>query len=1274
MAENNGNDNSLKRTANLRGKNKKNGDLSSYVFGKVQPQALPLEEAVLGALMLDKDALTVVIDLLRPESFYLESHQIIFKCIMKLFEKMQPVDLLTVTEEVKKEGALEKIGGAYYLVELTNRVASAANIEYHARIIAQKHIQRELIRISTGIIHDAYEDTTDVFDLLDKAEQGLFEITEQNLSRGSENMSTLVSRAVKMLEEMAGKEEGLTGVPSGFTNLDRLTSGWQPSDLIIVAARPGMGKCLGKGTKVVMYDGSLRNVEDVKVGDLLMGDDSTPRKVLSLARGQEQMYWIRQNKGIDYRVNESHILSLKKSRKEGKGNRGEVLNISVKDYLSKSDKFKSNYKGYRVAVEFDKKAVSVEPYFLGIWLGDGTTTKVSITNQDEEIIEYLHEYAEALDFSVTVGEQEGKTPTYSIVGGSQGHRGNSMRTMLNEINVLGDKHIPEEYLINSTENRLELLAGLIDSDGHYLVQSNGYEIAQKKESLARQIKFLCDSLGFRTSLKSKKASIASIGYETTVWRLRIYGDIDKIPVRIERKKANPWKSIVDWKVTGITVEKDIVDDYYGFEIDGNKLFLLEDMTVTHNTSYTLALARNAAMDFNKGVAFFSLEMSNVQLVQRLISMEAEIPGSKLRNGQLEDYEWQQLNSAIEKLSEAPIFIDDTPGINVFELRAKCRRLKMQHDIQMVIIDYLQLMTGGSDQKGNREQEISMISRSLKGLAKELNVPVIALSQLSRAVETRGGAKRPQLSDLRECITGDTLIYLPKTGEYKPVAALEGQNGFEVLAMDENYKLRPAKCLDVWKTGAKEIYEIETQAGYKIRASLNHPFFTIDGWQQVVDLKVGDRIATARTITTNSTSNLKDEEIIILAHMIGDGCYVERQPIHYTSQDADSLDIVEKAAQSLWNCETRRKKDKVSNNCYHIYMPSPYHLTHRVHHPFINLLTKCGGKKARSNEKEIPNEIFKCDNRQVALFIKHLWATDGGIFIRKNRGSHKIHYSTNSFELAKGLQSLLLRFDIQCSIRAAQKEDYLPNYQLSITGKENCLKFAYQIGIFGSKSEKINQLIDIFEAKETNPNSDVISKKLWNKIKSLKKEKGFTERKFQAALDTQYCGSALYKSNISRNRLQRVATILKDEELENIANSDIKWDKIKSITHVGNEETYDIHVENHHNFVANNFIIHNSGAIEQDADIVSFIYRPEYYQILEDEEGNSLKDVGEIIIAKHRNGALETVKLKFTPHFAKFSNLEDPDFANFEDNMYNDSAPITLQSSMNRPDDEGDIPF
>ena len=434
-----GPDKNVKQISRLR-PNKTEGDLSTYVFGKVQPQAMPLEEAVLGALMLDKDSIAIVIDILRAESFYSDAHQLIYKAILRLFERSQPVDLLTVTEELKKSGDLEKAGGGFNLVNLTNRVASAANIEYHARIISQKHIQRELIRVSTGVIRDAYEDTTDVFQLLDDAEQGLFNITQQNLSRSYESMGTLASKALKQLEELSQREEGLSGVPTGFTDLDRITSGWQSSDLIIMAARPGMGK----------------------------------------------------------------------------------------------------------------------------------------------------------------------------------------------------------------------------------------------------------------------------------------------------------------------------------------------------TSLTLALAKNAAMDFGKGVAFFSLEMSNVQLVQRLISLEAEISGSKLRGGNLEDYEWKQLHSVIEKMSEVPIFIDDTPGINIFELRAKCRRLKMQNDIQMVIIDYLQLMTGGGENKGgNREQEISAISRGLKGLAKELNIPVIALSQLSRAVETRGGTKRPQLSDLREsgAIEQDadivTFIYRPEY--YQILEDEEGQS-------------------------------------------------------------------------------------------------------------------------------------------------------------------------------------------------------------------------------------------------------------------------------------------------------------------------------------------------------------------------------------------------------------------------------------------------------------------------------------------------------------------
>ncbi len=377
-------------------------------LGKIPPQAVDLEEAVLGALMLEKEAVNDVIDILKPVSFYKDTHQKIYAAIQELFQRSEPIDILTVTAELRKRGELELVGGAYYISFLTNRVASSANIQYHARIISQKHILRELIRISSDTIRDAYEESTDVFELLDKAERDLFTVAQGNIRKDYDTMGDVLKQAIESIEAAKKNSDGVSGVPTGFTALDRVTSGWQKSDMIIIAARPGMGK----------------------------------------------------------------------------------------------------------------------------------------------------------------------------------------------------------------------------------------------------------------------------------------------------------------------------------------------------TAFVLSMARNMAVDFNVPVAVFSLEMASVQLVNRLISGETGIKGEKLRKGTLEDHEFTQLHTRIKKLAKAPIYIDDTPSLSVFELRAKARRLKSKHNIQCIIIDYLQLMTAGSD-KGNREQEISTISRSIKTIAKELNVPILALSQLSRAVETRGGDKKPMLSDLRE---------------------------------------------------------------------------------------------------------------------------------------------------------------------------------------------------------------------------------------------------------------------------------------------------------------------------------------------------------------------------------------------------------------------------------------------------------------------------------------------------------------------------------------------
>ena len=407
----------------------------SESLGKLPPQALDLEEAVLGALMLEKGALNAVVEFLKPEHFYSEAHQEIYRAIIELFKGSEPVDMRTVVNQLRKNAKLELVGGAYYIAELTSKVSSAANIEYHARVVIELAIKRDLIHIASQIHHDAYEDTTDVFELLDKTEQSIFEISDSNLRKNYDNMKNLMYRAITELQKLKEHKDGLTGVPSGFTALDRMTSGWQSSDLVIIAARPGMGK----------------------------------------------------------------------------------------------------------------------------------------------------------------------------------------------------------------------------------------------------------------------------------------------------------------------------------------------------TAFVVSAMRNAAVDFKRPVAIFSLEMASVQLVNRMISAEAELEGEKIRKGQLAEFEWQQLVHKTNRLSSAPIFIDDTPALSILELRAKCRRLKAEHGIQLIIVDYLQLMRG--DTGGNREQEIASISRALKGIAKELSVPVLALSQLSRGVETRGGDKRPQLSDLRESGSieqdADMVIFLYRPEYYKITVDEEG---------------------------------------------------------------------------------------------------------------------------------------------------------------------------------------------------------------------------------------------------------------------------------------------------------------------------------------------------------------------------------------------------------------------------------------------------------------------------------------------------------------------
>jgi replicative DNA helicase len=815
------------------------------------PQNLEAEESVLGSVLLDNDVYAQIEGRLTAAQFYKESHRKIFRAMERLARRAEPIDLVTLTEELRQTGELEGVGSVPYLIGLADSVPTAAYAENYAKIVAEKATLRDLISTSGEIMQTAYDQAQPLEQILDKAESRIFELATSKRKHAFLGMGSLVSDTFAYINELFGNDDPVSGLRTGFKELDSITAGLQPSSLNVLAARPSMGKCLGKGTKVVMYGGMLKPVEELEIGDLLLGPDSSPRQVLSLARGREMMYWVRQRHGIDYRVNASHIVSLKRSRNPDKG---EVVNLSVREWLARSPKFQNTFKGYKVGVEFPETPTTVEPYFLGLWLGDGATCKVRVAAADQEIVSYLYDYAARLDMIVSVDAQGGHCPSYAITrgcrGGAAADREASLQGQLAALGVLGDKHIPKSYLLTSRPRRLELLAGLIDADGHYLANQNGsYEITTKRENLARQIKYLCDTLGYRTSLTSRRASLKredGTVYHCEVYRVRFNGDMHAIPVRVPRKRAKPWSDGRDWRVTGVTVEADSIDDYYGFTLSGDGLFLLEDMTVTHNTAFALTIGQNAALRSGQTIGIFSLEMSGVQLVTRMLCSEARVDMSRVRNGQLSDRDFQRLADTAGKMAEAKIFIDDAADMSIMELRSRARRLMAEHSLGLIIIDYLQLMSaGGRGGFGeNRQQEISTISRGLKALARELDIPVLVLSQLSRAVESRPN-KRPMLSDLRECVTGDTLVVLAD-GRRLPIRKLVGTTP-DVVAVTLEGGLVSARSDKVWRVGERPVFALRLASGRVIRATAKHRLLSFDGWRRVAELKVGERLALARFV-------------------------------------------------------------------------------------------------------------------------------------------------------------------------------------------------------------------------------------------------------------------------------------------------------------------------------------------------------------------------------------------------------------------------------------------
>ncbi|WP_211754343.1 replicative DNA helicase [Nocardioides gansuensis] len=861
--------------------------------GRTPPQDNAAEQSVLGAMLISKDAIADVVEVLKGSDYYRPAHEVIHEAIIDLYGRGEPADAVTVSAELQRKGELQRIGGAPYLHTLTANVPIAANAGYYAEIVREKSILRRLVDAGTRIVQMGYAGEGTVDDVVDSAQAEVYKITDGRTSEDYAPLSDIMNPVLDEIEAIGNREAGLYGVPTGFADLDELTNGLHAGQMIIVAARPAMGK-------------------------------STL----------------------------------------------------------------------------------------------------------------------ALDF-----------------------------------------------------------------------------------------------------------------------------------------------------------------------------------------------CRAASIHNNLTSVFFSLEMTRSEIMMRLLSAEAKVPLNHIRNGNMGDADWDKLARKMGQVSGAPMFIDDSPNMTMMEIRAKARRLKQRHDLKLIVIDYMQLMTSGRKVE-SRQLEVSEFSRNIKLLAKELEVPIIALSQLNRGPEQRGD-KRPMMSDLREsgCLTADTRLMRADTNSEITLGELmeSGARDIPVWSLDDRLKLVPRTLTYAFPSGVKPVFELTLASGRRIRATGNHKFLTYDGWMSLSELAPGSRIGSLRHVPPPLDVKARDEdEVVLLAHLLGDGSFVKRQPIRYASIDEANLGAVGEAAARRFGI-TPIRDDYAAARVTTLRLPAPYRLARGKRNPIAAWLDQDGLFGLRSHEKFVPEWVFGLPKAQVGLFLKHIWATDGSVTYDQKRNLGRIYYASTSRRLVDDLARLLLRYNVFSRIKRVRKSGYRDGWHLYIYGAENQLRFCDEIGVHGARGELAALVAEKLRDVRSNTNLDTVPSEVWGRVREVLVEQRMTHRQFAAAMGTQFCGSTMWKHSPSRQRMARVAEVLGDAELEVMATNDVFWDSVTSIEPIGEMDVYDATVMGTHNFVVNGIAAHNS--LEQDADMVILLHRDDVY-----EKESTRPGEADLIVAKHRNGPTRDLTVAFQGHYSRFVDM------------------------------------
>ncbi|HYR14670.1 MAG TPA: replicative DNA helicase, partial [Mycobacterium sp.] len=850
---------------------------ASEDFGRQPPQDAAAEQAVLGGMLLSKDAIADVLERLRPGDFYRPAHQNVYDAILELYGRGEPADAVTVAAELDRRSLLRRIGGAPYLHTLISTVPTAANAGFYAGIVAEKALLRRLVEAGTRVVQYGYAgaEGADVTEIVDRAQAEIYDVTEGRTSEDFVALEDLLQPTMDEIDAIASNGGLARGVPTGFVELDEVTNGLHPGQMIIIAARPGVGKALALDTPLSTPTG-WTTMGDVAVGDWLLGADGKPTQVVAATDVMlgRPCYAVAFSDGTAIVADGSHQWPT-----------GYGIRTTAE---------------LRCGMDTIAAAGSMAPYS-----GRGTTT---------------------------------------------------------------------------------LMAPVLQIDAVRRVRS--------------------------------------------------------VPVRCVQ-----------------------VDN-------GAHLYLAgRGMVPTHNSTLGLDFLRSCSIKHQMASVIFSLEMSKSEIVMRLLSAEAKIKLTDMRSGRMSDDDWTRLARRMSEISEAPLYIDDSPNLTMMEIRAKARRLSQKAGLKLIVVDYMQLMTSGKKYE-SRQQEVSDFSRSLKLMAKELNVPVVAISQLNRGPEQRTD-KKPMISDLREsgCLTANTRILRADNGAEVTFGELirTGERPL-VWSLDEHKRMVARPMTNVFPSGHKEVFKLRLASGREVEATANHPFMAFGGWTPLGELKVGDRLAVPRRVPEPvNTQRMDDSEVILLAHMIGDGSCVKRQPIRYASIDEGNLAAVATAAKHFG--VTAVRDDYAAARVTTLRLPAPYHLTHGKRNPIAAWLDRLGLFGKRSHEKFAPQEVFALPNDQVALFLRHLWATDGSVRWDAKVGLGRIYYASTSRRLVDDVMQLLLRIGVQSRIARTRKAGYRDCWLLWIDRAQNQTAFLTKVGVHGARGRNAERVLEELNLRARRPGAD-----------------------------------------------------------------------------------------------------------------------------------------------------------------------------------------------------------